>query len=113
METLGYLTIAGGLLFFFVSGVGLIRMPDLYTRMHAGAKSTTLGSLLILIGAAFIEPQWAPKLIVLAVFTLVTNPLSSSVLARAAHHVGTDSAPMEQDAYAEHREGAATGQSGS
>lgn len=103
MDYLGYALMAAGLFFFWVSGLGLIRMPDLFTRMHAGTKATTLGALLMLLGAACIEPTWTPKLLILAVFTLATNPLSSSVLARAAHASGTDTVAMVHDALAEQR----------
>lgn len=99
----GYLLIVGGLFFLWVSALGLIRMPDFYTRMHAGTKGTTLGALLVLGGVAWLAPLWAPKLLLLGLFILLTNPLSSSVLARAAHHDGTPTAPMACDAYAEHR----------
>ena len=61
-------------------------MPDIYTRMHIGAKSTTIGILLVILGAIFLEPSWAWKLIALAIFILMTNPLSSSVIARASHN---------------------------
>ena len=101
MDYLGYLLMAGGLFFFWVSGLGLIRMPDFFTRMHAGTKATTLGSLLVLLGAACVEPAWAPKLLLLALFILLTNPLSASVLARAAYRSGTDTLPMTEDAYAQ------------
>lgn len=114
MDYIGYLLMTGGLFFFWVSGLGLIRMPDLFTRMHAGTKATTLGSLLMLLGAAALEPAWAPKLLILALFTLLTNPLSSSVLARAAYRSGTDTVAMAHDAYAERAaapsDGAKTGE---
>ncbi len=85
LDFLGFVFILFGVLAFVVSAVGLIRMPDIYTRMHIGAKSTTIGILLIIVGAIFLEPSWAWKLIALAIFILMTNPLSSSVIARAAH----------------------------
>jgi multicomponent Na+:H+ antiporter subunit G len=100
VEALGYTLMGTGLVFFWISGVGLIRMPDLFTRMHAGTKATTLGLLLMLLGAACVAPQWAPKLLLLAVFVLLTNPLSSSVLARAAYRSGTDTVPLGHDACA-------------
>ncbi|MBK1646307.1 Na+/H+ antiporter subunit G [Thiocapsa imhoffii] len=101
MNLLGYAFIGAGLFFFWISALGLIRMPDFLTRMHAGTKATTLGSLLILVGAGFIQPEWALKLALLAVFLLLTNPLSSSVLARAAMQSGTDTVPMKYNAYAD------------
>jgi multicomponent Na+:H+ antiporter subunit G len=69
-------------------------MPDIYTRMHVGTKSTTMGTLLVILGTICIEPSWAWKLILLAIFILLTNPLSSSVIARASH---TDGATLESD----------------
>jgi multicomponent Na+:H+ antiporter subunit G len=101
VDYLGYLLTAGGLFFFWVSGLGLIRMPDFFTRMHAGTKATTLGSLLVLLGVACLQPLWAPKLLLLVAFILLTNPLSGSVLARAAQRTGTDTVAMQHDACAE------------
>ncbi len=69
-------------------------MPDIYTRMHAGTKATTMGIILVILGAVCMEPSWAWKLILLAVFILLTNPLSSSVIARASH---SDGATLESD----------------
>ena len=88
LEYIGFTFITLGVLAFLVSGFGLIRMPDVYTRMHVGTKATTIGTLLILIGACFIEPSWSFKLLLLAAFILLTNPLSSSVIARATHKDG-------------------------
>ncbi len=88
MEYLGYFFILLGVLAFLVSAIGLIRMPDVYTRMHVGTKSTTIGTILVIVGTIIIEPSWAFKLILLAIFILLTNPLSSSVIARATHKNG-------------------------
>jgi multicomponent Na+:H+ antiporter subunit G len=60
-------------------------MPDIYTRMHVGTKSTTIATLLIITGGCFLEPAWSFKLLLVGVFILLTNPLSSSVIARASH----------------------------
>jgi len=91
---LGYIFIFLGTLAFLISAIGLVRMPDIYTRMHVGTKSTTMGTLLVILGTICIEPSWAWKLILLAIFILLTNPLSSSVIARASH---TDGATLESD----------------
>jgi multicomponent Na+:H+ antiporter subunit G len=89
MVYLGYIFIFLGVIAFLISSIGLVRMPDIYTRMHAGTKTTTIGIILIVLGAGCIEPSWAWKLILLAVFILLTNPLSSSVIARASHSDGS------------------------
>ncbi len=88
LDYLGFMFIFFGVMAFVVSTIGLLRMPDVYTRMHIGTKTTTIGTILVLFGASFIEPSWALKLFLLAVFILLTNPLSSSVIARATHKDG-------------------------
>lgn len=94
MTYLGYILIFLGAISFLISAIGLVRMPDVYTRMHVGTKSTTMGTMLVIAGAICVEPSWAWKLILLAVFILLTNPLSSSVIARASH---TDGSTLETD----------------
>lgn len=81
----GYLFITIGIVVFLISAIGLIRMPDVYNRMQVGTKSTTMGTVLVLLGVSFLEPSWSLKLLLLAVFILMTNPISASVIARATH----------------------------
>ncbi len=83
----GALMIAGAAFLLF-GGLGVVRMPDIFNRIQAGTKATTLGTLLVLLGAACLRPDWSLKLLLIAVFILSTNPLSSQVLARAAHRSG-------------------------
>ncbi len=72
-----------GAAFAFLGALGLIRMPDVYNRIQAGAKSVTLGVIAFLIGIGFLYPEWWNKLLVIAGFTLFTNPVASSTIARA------------------------------
>jgi len=90
----GYIFILFGVMAFLVSAIGLLRMPDVYTRIHVGTKTTTIGTILVILGAIIIQPSWAWKLILLIIFILLTNPLSSSVIARASHK---DGATLELD----------------
>ena len=85
LDIIGYTFATFGVLFLLLSAVGLLRMPDTITRMHAGTKASTLGSLLVILGVAFIEPSISFKLAFLAIFILITNPLSSSILARSTY----------------------------
>ena len=89
MTFFGFFFIFLGMIAFLISGIGLLRMPDVYARIHAGAKSPTMATILVIMGGIFLEPSWAPKLILLALFVLATNPLSSSVIARASHKIDT------------------------
>ncbi len=75
-----------GALVLFASGLGVFRMPDVFNKMHAGTKATTLGSILFLTGIGFFEPSWIPKLLLIVLFIVLTNPVSSHALARAAHN---------------------------
>ncbi len=83
----GIVTLMGAL-FLLLGAVGVLRMPDSYNRIQAGTKATTLGTLLFLLGIGIASPGWFPKLFVLILFILFTNPVSSHVLARAAHSIG-------------------------
>lgn len=85
IDIVGALVLFAGSFFLFMGSLGLIRMPDVFNRIQAGTKSTTLGTLLVLLGAGIIHPDWALKLLLIGVFLLFTNPLSSQVLANAAH----------------------------
>ena len=89
----GFLMVAGAS-FLLLGGLGLVRMPDVFNRIQAGTKATTLGTLLSLGGAACIQPDWALKLFLIGLFILFTNPISSQVLARSAHRIRAQKTPM-------------------
>ena len=88
MALIGAIITLIGAAFIFLGALGIVRMPDVYNRMQAGTKATTLGSMLSLLGIGLAIPEWMPKLILLIVFIIITNPISSHALARAAHHAG-------------------------
>jgi len=77
-----------GTAFLFLGALGIFRMPDIYNRMQAGTKATTLGNMLTLMGLGLLVPGWLPKIIMIILFVLITNPLSSHALSRAAHRHG-------------------------
>ena len=83
LHIIGYIWITLGGLLLMISAIGLVRMPDTLTRMHAATKASTLGSLLVMLGAAFFAPFLGFKLFLLGLFVLLTNPLSASILARS------------------------------
>ena len=105
MDTLGALVLLGGSVFLLLASLGLLRMPDVFNRIQAGTKSTTLGTLLVLLGTALIQPAWGLKLLLIGVFLLFTNPLSSQVLANAAHRSNVHKSELTSvDHLAEDRE---------
>ena len=90
LDLLGSLIVLVGSFFLFSAGLGVLRMPDSYNRIQTGTKASTLGAILVLVGLAVLHPAWTWKLLMLIFFVLLTNPVSSHALARAAHsiHVG-------------------------
>jgi len=84
INILGYILILAGSLFLFLGALGLFRMPDVYNRLQAGTKATTLGALSTIIGVGMVETDWFLKTLIIAVFILMTNPIGSHSIARAA-----------------------------
>lgn len=81
--------IAGGF-FYFVGALGLVRMPDVFTRMHAVSVSETLGTGFLILGMALQAGLTlvTAKLIFIFLSLMVVAPVSSHALARAALHDG-------------------------
>jgi len=92
IEVLSWVMILTGSVFVIIGGVGLLRLPDFYTRIHAAGITDTLGSWLILIGLMLHEGLTlnTAKLAMLLFFLLATGPLSSHALAKAAFMRGLD-----------------------
>ena len=85
-DILGWFLLGIGSLFLLIGTIGLIRLPDFFTRMHAAGLIDTLGAGFILAGL-MVEAGWSlnlPKLLMILVFLLFTNPTSSHALVHAA-----------------------------
>jgi len=85
-EILSWIFVAAGSIFVLIGGLGLLRLPDFYTRIHAAGITDTMGAWLILIGLMF-QAGWTLvtiKLVMLAFFLAATSPLASHALAKAA-----------------------------
>jgi multicomponent Na+:H+ antiporter subunit G len=88
LSTIGYILITTGVLFLFLGSLGILRMPDIYNRLQAGTKATTLGALSTLIGVGLVEPAWFWKTLIIAIFIVMTNPIGSHNIARASRKNG-------------------------
>lgn len=88
IEIIGAVVTLIGAIFLFLGSLGLVRMPDVYNRIQTGTKATTLGAMMSLLGIGIIHFDWYGKIIVLIIFILVSNPISSHVLAGAAYFMG-------------------------
>lgn len=85
---IGIALIIFGAIFLFLGTLGILRLPDVYNRLQAGTKATTLGAFSSIVGAGLLKPEWFPKALIIAVFLLMTNPISSHALARASYRSG-------------------------
>jgi multicomponent Na+:H+ antiporter subunit G len=85
LTIIGYAFLILGAVFLFLGALGLYRMPDVYTRLQAGTKASTLGAISFMLGVGFLQPDWMVKIIIIIVFLTIANPLSSHAIARAAH----------------------------
>ena len=99
-EFIIYLLLGVGVFFNLLAGVGLLRFPDVYTRLHAGTKCTTFGSIficgsVILLGLKMWLYDSDTNSSALAIHTafaliaiLITNPTGAHAIARSAHRSG-------------------------
>jgi multicomponent Na+:H+ antiporter subunit G len=88
-EIIGGILLVIGSVFLFLGGLGIFRMPDVYNRLQAGTKATTLGGMSLILGVGFlmVETNWAwmVKAIIIVIFIAFSNPISSHALARAMY----------------------------
>ncbi|MEO8610162.1 MAG: monovalent cation/H(+) antiporter subunit G [Chloroflexota bacterium] len=108
MEIIGLIVLWGGIGFCVVGVLGVIRMPDLYCRLHASGKVSTVGLCGLLLGTAIIMPSAALKLLALAIFAVLTLPVSTHAIAAASYRHGVPMGQVVRDDLAKHIEYADT-----
>jgi multicomponent Na+:H+ antiporter subunit G len=86
IETLGGLILIAGTFFCLVGAIGLVRMPDFYTRMHAASVLETLGAGLVLLGLMLLAgfTLVTAKLLMIGLLIFFASPTASHALARTA-----------------------------
>jgi multicomponent Na+:H+ antiporter subunit G len=84
---LSIILIVAGIFFMFVGSLGVIILPDFYSRTHAVSKSDTLGIMLVILGLIVFEgfTTNSVKLTMIVVFVMLSNPIGTHALARAAY----------------------------
>ena len=106
IDALSWILMTTGGLFVLIGGIGALRMPDLYTRMHAASVTESIGAILVIIGvmlqAGFTLATI--KLAAILLFLLLTSPTSTNALASAALLAGNE--PMTDDETDDEGEGA-------
>ncbi len=87
-----WVLLISGSLFVITGGIGLLRLPDFYTRIHAAGITDTMGAWLIILGLCVHSGLnlVTVKLVILLFFLVATSPLASHALAKAAYLRGLD-----------------------
>ncbi|MGB5280498.1 MAG: monovalent cation/H(+) antiporter subunit G [Arenicellales bacterium] len=86
IDTLAILAIFSGLFFFFSGSIGLLRLPDLFSRLHALAKADNVGLALVALGVIMLEPDPLNdiKIAVIWLLVMAASAISSHLVARHA-----------------------------
>ncbi len=86
----GMFFIVTGTFFMFSAAVGILRMPDFYTRLHPAGVTDSLGAPFVLIGVAILNGAtlFSGKIILLILFMMLTSPTACHALAKAATYSG-------------------------
>ena len=87
MDTVGQALVLGACALTLLAAVGAVRFSDVFIRMHALSKASTLGLVLALLGAALVmdHPNDITSLLLAAMLHLVTSPIGGNMLARTTY----------------------------
>ena len=95
IDVIVVLFLAAGIFFMFTGVIGLLRLPDFYTRLHATGKCDTLGEVLIIAGLLLYHifnypgaPLVPVKLLFLIIFIFLANPTATHAIMKAAYKTG-------------------------
>lgn len=92
LETAAYALVFAGALFCLIGAIGVLRFPDVYSRMHSAGVTDTLGALLVLLGLMLLAgfSLAGAKLLFILAFLWMASPTATHALAKAAHHGGVN-----------------------
>lgn len=87
---LGGVLLVAGAAFSLLAAIGVVRLPDLYTRLHAASKAGAVGGGLVLLAVALVSQDAAVSIraVIGVLFLIMTTPVSAHLLARAAYIAG-------------------------
>lgn len=74
-----------GVFFVMLSAIGILRLPDIYTRMHAAAKAATVGVSCVLLATGLYYEEYFLRLLFLIGLFFITGPIATTTMARAAY----------------------------
>ena len=114
VDVLAFGCLLVGAFLCLTAGLGLVRFPDVLSRMHAGTKPQVLGVLLVMVGASIRLHGWSDTwmLLLVAVFQMLTAPVSAHMISRVAYrrrHVRRDLLLVDEMRPADSRDGGHSG----
>ncbi|MFN2105891.1 MAG: monovalent cation/H(+) antiporter subunit G [Candidatus Promineifilaceae bacterium] len=88
LQIIALLAVIAGTFFSLIGVIGLIRLPDVYTRLHATGKVGVYGAVLLLVAAALWTPLGWGKALLLIVLLMASGPVSAHAISSAAYRIG-------------------------
>jgi len=90
LDVITFILLLAGSFFMLIASIGMIRLPDFYTRMHAGGKADTLGQGLIFLALIIYEgfTLISLKMLIIFAFIFIANPTATHAVAKAAYKGG-------------------------
>lgn len=106
VDIIACLLMAVGLVFLIGSLVGMLRLPDFYSRIHASGNSETLGTMLVFLGLALYNGfnTVSFKIILIFIFVFIGNPIGSHILSKSAYKTGHPVWTLKRQAEMEKKE---------
>lgn len=95
MEWIVSILLISGSLFMLVAAIGVVKLSDVYMRMHAITKAASLGAILMLVAVSLLYVQWIVwiEALMVVVFVILTAPIASHMIAKAAHKTNMPKGP--------------------
>ena len=88
LQFLALIAVITGTAFSLIGVIGLLRLPDVYTRLHATGKVGVYGAVLLLVAAAIWTPLGWGKALLLIILLMVSGPVSAHAISSAAYRIG-------------------------
>lgn len=97
LQVLGVFFLALGLFFCLMGVIGNIRLPDVFTRLHASSKVSSVGILGLVFASSLLIPSSTPKAIALGMLILFSAPVAAQAIARASYRDGCAMFGLQQN----------------
>jgi multicomponent Na+:H+ antiporter subunit G len=95
IEWIAAILLMAGSLFMLIAAIGVVRLSDVYMRMHAITKAASLGAILMLGAVSVIYVEWIVwiEALMVVLFIIFTAPIATHMIAKAAYKTGAPKGP--------------------